>query len=169
MARNEKSSPKVAKIASKALKSGKATSKEIKSLAGSVLTQRPDKRKNSKSDISKKFISPGIKEYTFYPFEMISLIRLLRVYRKAINMVNKDLIFDKQSIVSGIKATYSDYKTETVYSQTMFSDNETMTVYIKEMDSDIETLTDYVKAINRAVKTLSADIREILIDTETLS
>lgn len=45
MARNEKSSPKVAKIASKALKSGKATSKEIKSLAGSVLTQRPDKKK----------------------------------------------------------------------------------------------------------------------------
>ena len=45
MARNEKSSAKVSKIASKALRGEKVTKKEIKSLAGSVLTQRPDKKK----------------------------------------------------------------------------------------------------------------------------
>jgi hypothetical protein len=45
MARNEKSSKRVAKIASKVLRGEKATKKEMKSLAGSVLTQRPDHKK----------------------------------------------------------------------------------------------------------------------------
>ncbi len=44
MARNEKSSRRLGKIASKALRSGKS-SKATKSLAGSVLTQRPDRKK----------------------------------------------------------------------------------------------------------------------------
>lgn len=49
MARNEKSGSKVGSIASKALKDpGSLTKKEIKSLAGSVLTQRPDKPKKRK-------------------------------------------------------------------------------------------------------------------------
>lgn len=46
MARNEKTSKRVAKIASKGLKSPKKlTAKEIKSLAGSTLTQAPDRKK----------------------------------------------------------------------------------------------------------------------------
>lgn len=46
MAKNEKSSSKVASIASKALKNpGSLTKTEIKSMAGSVLTQSPDKSK----------------------------------------------------------------------------------------------------------------------------
>ena len=46
MAGNEKSSSKVATIASKALKNpGSLTKTEIKSMAGSVLTQSPDKLK----------------------------------------------------------------------------------------------------------------------------
>lgn len=46
MAKIEKSSGKVASIASKGLKSpGSLTKKEIKSLSGSVLTQAPDKPK----------------------------------------------------------------------------------------------------------------------------
>jgi hypothetical protein len=47
MAKNEKSGSKTAAIASKVLKHGPsaATSKELKSLAASVLTQSPDKKK----------------------------------------------------------------------------------------------------------------------------
>ncbi len=46
MANNEKSSPKTAKIASKALRDpGSLTKTEIKSLGGAVLTQAPDKPK----------------------------------------------------------------------------------------------------------------------------
>ena len=46
MSKNEKSSQKVGTIASKALQNPKSVSpKEIKSLAGSVLTQRPDKKR----------------------------------------------------------------------------------------------------------------------------
>ena len=46
VAKNEKSGSKVGKIASKGLKDPKSlTPKEIKSLSGSVLTQRPDKKK----------------------------------------------------------------------------------------------------------------------------
>jgi len=49
MAKNEKSSGKVASLASKVLKNpSKATPKEIKTLAGSVLTQAPDKGKVKK-------------------------------------------------------------------------------------------------------------------------
>ena len=44
MANNEKTSKTVAKIASKLLKNPKI-SKDIKSLAGSALTQAPDKKK----------------------------------------------------------------------------------------------------------------------------
>jgi hypothetical protein len=46
MARNETSGSRVGHIASQALRNPKSvTPKQIKSLAGSVLTQRPDKRK----------------------------------------------------------------------------------------------------------------------------
>lgn len=45
MARNEKTSTRVGKIASKALSGKPVTKKEVKSLAGSVLTQRPNKKK----------------------------------------------------------------------------------------------------------------------------
>jgi hypothetical protein len=46
MAKNEKTSPRVSKIASKGLKSpGSLTSKGVKTIAGSALTQAPDKRK----------------------------------------------------------------------------------------------------------------------------
>lgn len=45
MAKNEKTSKKVAQIASKILKGKPATKKQIKSVAGSALTQRPDKKK----------------------------------------------------------------------------------------------------------------------------
>lgn len=44
MARNEKSSKELGKLASKVLKDPKS-SKTAKSLAGSVLTQRPSKKK----------------------------------------------------------------------------------------------------------------------------
>jgi hypothetical protein len=43
--KNETSSAKVASLASKVLKSGKATAKQAKSLAGSVLTNAADKPK----------------------------------------------------------------------------------------------------------------------------
>lgn len=43
MGKNEKTSPTVASLAAKALATGKATPAEIKKLAGSVLTQSPDK------------------------------------------------------------------------------------------------------------------------------
>lgn len=44
MAKNEKTSTRIGKIASKGLKDpGSLTKKEVKSLSGSVLTQRPDK------------------------------------------------------------------------------------------------------------------------------
>jgi len=43
MAKNEKTSKRVGKIASKLLKSKKAPRK-VKSVAGSALTQRPDKK-----------------------------------------------------------------------------------------------------------------------------
>jgi hypothetical protein len=45
MAKNEKTSPRVAKIASDVLRTGKATPKQAKTLAGAVLTQAPDKPK----------------------------------------------------------------------------------------------------------------------------
>ena len=45
MGKNEKTSPHVAKIASKVLKGTPPTMKEAKTLAGSVLTQSPDKKK----------------------------------------------------------------------------------------------------------------------------
>jgi hypothetical protein len=46
MATNEKTSPKVAKIASRGLKAPSTlTTKQIKTLAASVLTQAPDKTK----------------------------------------------------------------------------------------------------------------------------
>jgi len=44
MGKNEKSSKKIGKLASKVLRNPKST-KTSKSLAGSVLTQRPDKKK----------------------------------------------------------------------------------------------------------------------------
>ena len=46
MATNEKTSKRVAKIASKALRTGKATPQQVKALAGAVLTQAPDKPKS---------------------------------------------------------------------------------------------------------------------------
>ena len=45
MAKNEKTSARVASIASKALQGKPITRKEVKSLAASVLTQAPDKKK----------------------------------------------------------------------------------------------------------------------------
>lgn len=45
MPKNEKSSPKVLKVASKALRGKQITRKEIKALAGSVLTQGADQKK----------------------------------------------------------------------------------------------------------------------------
>jgi hypothetical protein len=48
MGKNEKTSQKVATIASKVLKTGHATPKQAKTLAASVLTQTPDKKKPSK-------------------------------------------------------------------------------------------------------------------------
>jgi len=46
MPSNEKSGSKVGKLASQALKDpGSLTNKQIKSLGGSVLTQRPDHKK----------------------------------------------------------------------------------------------------------------------------
>jgi hypothetical protein len=45
MAKNEKTSTPIAKIASKVLRTGHATQNEAKRLAGSALTQRPDKKK----------------------------------------------------------------------------------------------------------------------------
>jgi hypothetical protein len=47
MAKNEKTSTRVGKIASKLLRS-KATSKKVKSVAGSALTQRPNKKSSRK-------------------------------------------------------------------------------------------------------------------------
>lgn len=44
MARNEKTSKKVAKVASKLL-SNKKSAKKVKSVAASALTQAPDKKK----------------------------------------------------------------------------------------------------------------------------
>ena len=49
MARNEKTSKKIAKIASKALRDpGSVNKTEIKKLAGSALTQTPDKKPKAK-------------------------------------------------------------------------------------------------------------------------
>jgi hypothetical protein len=46
MAQNEKTSPGIAKIASKGLRAPSTlTTKQIKKLAGSALTQAPDKKK----------------------------------------------------------------------------------------------------------------------------
>lgn len=46
MAKNEKTSTKVASIAAKALKNpGSVTKPEIRKIAASALTQRPDKKK----------------------------------------------------------------------------------------------------------------------------
>lgn len=47
MARNEKTSKKVGTKASKLLKS-KKSSKNVKSVAGSALTQRPDRKKKKR-------------------------------------------------------------------------------------------------------------------------
>lgn len=47
MGKNEKSSPATAKVAAKVLASGKATPKQAMTLAGSVLTQSPDRKKSS--------------------------------------------------------------------------------------------------------------------------
>lgn len=47
MAKNEKTSDKVAKIASKLLKDP-TTTKEVKTVAASALTQAPDKKKSNK-------------------------------------------------------------------------------------------------------------------------
>ena len=47
MAKNEKTGSKVGKIASKAMRTGKLTPKETRSLGASALTQRPDKPKSS--------------------------------------------------------------------------------------------------------------------------
>jgi len=44
MGKNEKTSPKVASTASKLLKNPKS-SKDVKSVSGSALTQAPDKKK----------------------------------------------------------------------------------------------------------------------------
>lgn len=46
MGRNEKTSHRIAKIASKALKGIRITKKELKSLAATALTQTADKRKH---------------------------------------------------------------------------------------------------------------------------
>ena len=49
MAKNEKTSPKVASIASKGLKNpGSLTNKQIKTVSGAALTQAPDKKASSK-------------------------------------------------------------------------------------------------------------------------
>jgi hypothetical protein len=45
MPKNEKTSKRVGVIASKGLRGEQLTKKEVKTLAGSVLTQRPDKKK----------------------------------------------------------------------------------------------------------------------------
>lgn len=47
MAKNEKTSKKVGSTASKLLRD-KKTPKDVKSVAGSALTQRPDKKKKKK-------------------------------------------------------------------------------------------------------------------------
>lgn len=47
MAKNERTSKRVGKIASKLLKS-KKTSKKVKGVAGSALTQRPDRKSKMK-------------------------------------------------------------------------------------------------------------------------
>jgi len=44
MARNEKTSKKVAKVASKGLRTGKLTPKQVRQVSGSTLTQAPDKK-----------------------------------------------------------------------------------------------------------------------------
>lgn len=48
MRKNEKTSSKVARLASEVLKGKKPTAKEAKTLAGSVLTQTADKKKKKK-------------------------------------------------------------------------------------------------------------------------
>ena len=48
MGKNEKTSPRIAKLASKALKGESLTKSQVKSLAGSVLTQTADKKKGKK-------------------------------------------------------------------------------------------------------------------------
>ncbi len=48
MAKNEKTSSSVGKTASKGLKTGKLSPKEIRKVSGSALTQRPDKKGPSK-------------------------------------------------------------------------------------------------------------------------
>jgi hypothetical protein len=45
MAHNEKTSTKVAKTASKGLRTGKLTPKEIRQVSGGALTQAPDKKR----------------------------------------------------------------------------------------------------------------------------
>lgn len=48
MGKNEKTSKSVASVASKVLKTGKATATEAKKLAASVLTQTADKKPSKK-------------------------------------------------------------------------------------------------------------------------
>ena len=53
MAKNEKTSPKVASVASKALKDPKS-SKQMKSVSASALSQAPDKKPAAKAAAKKK-------------------------------------------------------------------------------------------------------------------
>lgn len=48
MAKNEKTSRKVAKVASKGLKGKKLTKKEAQQVSASALTQAPDRKKKKK-------------------------------------------------------------------------------------------------------------------------
>ena len=50
MAKNEKTSSKVGKAASKGLRTGKLTPKETRAVSASALTQRPDKGKGKKGN-----------------------------------------------------------------------------------------------------------------------
>ena len=55
MAKNEKTSPEIAKIAGKGLKDpGSLTKTQIKKLAASALTQTPDKKKPARKRVAKK-------------------------------------------------------------------------------------------------------------------
>ena len=51
--RNEQTSPRVARVASQVLRTGKATPRQVLTLAGAVLTQAPDKPKAKPSSKKK--------------------------------------------------------------------------------------------------------------------
>ena len=57
MAKNEKTSTKVASVASKGLRTGKLTAAEIKSVSAAALTQAPDKPTRKKIRGSLCFLS----------------------------------------------------------------------------------------------------------------